>query len=177
VLARLEQGDPSALGEIYDQHHEAIRAFAARLLGDRASAEDLVHEVFVQLPRVASRFRGESSLRTFLTGIAVNRARHFVRAAARRRAATSRMLAEPPSSLSAGSPEDEHQRREVLEAVTRCLDKLPLDQRIAFVLCDVEERTSKEASEVAGCPEATIRTRLFHARKKLRILLSEEGIQ
>jgi RNA polymerase sigma-70 factor (ECF subfamily) len=54
---------------------------------------------------------------------------------------------------------------------------LPLDQRVAFVLCDVEERTSGEAAELAGAPEATMRTRLFHARKKLRTALTKEGIQ
>lgn len=173
-MARVEQGDPTALGEVYDLHHEAVRAFAERLVGDRPTAEDLVHEVFVQLPRVIGKFRGDSSLRTFLTGIAVNRARHFVRAAARRRAAMARMQIEPSV---VASPEDERQRHELLAALVRCLDQLPLDQRVAFVLCEVEERSSKEAADIVGCPEATLRTRLFHARKKLRALLTEEGIQ
>ena len=52
LLSRLRAGDTHALGEVYDQHHEAVRAFASRLTGDSASAEDLVHEVFVALPRV-----------------------------------------------------------------------------------------------------------------------------
>jgi RNA polymerase sigma-70 factor (ECF subfamily) len=64
-----------------------------------------------------------------------------------------------------------------LRALNRALDSLPLDQRVAFVLCDVEERTSGEAAELAGAPEATLRTRLFHARKKLRTALTKEGIQ
>jgi len=48
---------------------------------------------------------------------------------------------------------------------------------VAFVLCDVEERTSAEAAELAGAPEATMRTRLFHARKKLRAALEKEGVR
>ncbi len=173
LLVRVQRGEPAAVGEVYDLHHEAVRAFAERLLGDEAAAEDLVHEVFVQLPRLVHKFRGESSLRTFLTGIAINHARHHVRAAARRRAATDRMAVEAPTPDCAESPEVEHQRRELLRRLNISLDQLPLDQRIAFVLCDVEERTSKEAADLVGAPEATMRTRLFHARKKLRALLEE----
>ena len=57
-----------------------MRAFARRLVGDPEAAEDLVHEVFVSLPRAIRRYREQSSLRTFLISIAVNHARHFVRA-------------------------------------------------------------------------------------------------
>ena len=48
-----------------------------------------------------------------------------------------------------------------------------LDHRVAFVLCEVEERSSREVAEIVGVPEATVRTRLFHAKKKLRVLLEE----
>ena len=54
------------------------------------------------------------------------------------------------------------------------LDQLPLAQRVAFVLCDVQELTSAEAGALAGVPEATVRTRLFHARRRLRELLQPE---
>jgi RNA polymerase sigma-70 factor (ECF subfamily) len=50
------------------------------------------------------------------------------------------------------------------------------DQRVAFVLCAVEERTSSEAARIVGAPEPTVRTRLFRARKKLREILSERGV-
>jgi RNA polymerase sigma-70 factor (ECF subfamily) len=48
---------------------------------------------------------------------------------------------------------------------------------VAFVLCEVEERSSQEVSEIVGAPEATVRTRLFHAKKKLRLALTTEGIE
>ena len=79
-VLRLQRAEPSAVAEVYDAHHAAVRAFAKRLLGDAASAEDLVHEVFVSLPQAARKFRGDSALRTFLISIAVNHARHHVRA-------------------------------------------------------------------------------------------------
>ena len=175
LLSRLRAGDNHALGEVYDQHHEAVRAFASRLVGDAAIAEDLVHEVFVALPRVIKRFQGDSSLRSFLTGVAINHARHYVRSAGRRRAMLSRVGLEPATE--SRSPESSAQAHAFLAVLNRALDSLPLDQRVAFVLCDVEERTSAEAAELAGAPEATMRTRLFHARKKLRAALEKEGVR
>jgi RNA polymerase sigma-70 factor, ECF subfamily len=175
LLARVQRGEVSAVGELYDAHHEALRAFCRRLLGDDSAAEDLVHEVFVELPSLAARFRGDSSLRTFLIGIAVNHARHHVRSAARRRAAMSR-LAEQPTAHVPG-PEEETERTRLVTAVQRGLDTLPIDQRVAFVLCDVEERGSPEVASILSVPEATVRTRLHHARKRLREHLAKEGFR
>jgi RNA polymerase sigma-70 factor (ECF subfamily) len=175
LLARLERGDPNAVGEVYDRHHAAVRAFAKRLVGDASAAEDLVHDVFVALPKAIAGYRGDSSLRTFLIGIAVNHARHHVRTAARRRNAFEKLGCEPAAP--AGDPEREARRRELAQVLTRALDELSLDQRVAFVLCEVEERTSREAAEIVGVPEATVRTRLFHAKKKLRVLLEAEAVR
>ena len=175
LVLRLRRADPSAVAEVYDAHHAAVRAFAKRLLGDAASAEDLVHEVFVSLPQAARKFRGDSALRTFLISIAVNHARHFVRAAQRRRRALS-AYGETESQHSS-DPEHEARRKELAELLTRALDTLPIDQRVAFVLCEVEERSSGEAAEIVGAPEATLRTRLFHAKRKLRLALTVEGLE
>jgi RNA polymerase sigma-70 factor (ECF subfamily) len=76
----------------------------------------------------------------------------------------------PPAS----PPDREAERRQLANRLQRALDALPLDQRIAFVLCEVEEQTSAEAAAIVGAPEGTVRTRLFHAKKKLREALDEE---
>jgi RNA polymerase sigma-70 factor, ECF subfamily len=175
LVDRLREGDPAAVGAAYDRHHQAVRAFATRLLGDAESAEDLVHDVFVALPGAIPRFRRESSLRTFLIGIAVNQARHHLRGARRRRAAMDRFGEVP--KVPPVDPEAEARRRELAHALQRALDKLPLDQRAAFVLCELEERSSAEAAAVLGVPETTVRTRLHHGRKKLRAALEKEGIR
>lgn len=176
LVLRLARAEPSAVGEAYDAHHAAVRAFAQRLLGDAGSAEDLVHEVFVTLPKAARNFRGEASLRTFLISIAVQHARHFVRSASRRRAAMNRLESEPPASA-VSDPELIARRKELALALERALGSLPLDQRVAFVLCEVEERSSREVADIVGAPEGTVRTRLFHAKKKLRFELEREGIR
>jgi RNA polymerase sigma-70 factor (ECF subfamily) len=70
------------------------------------------------------------------------------------------------------SPDAATDRMHVSRALTCALDALPLDQRVAIILCEVEGRSSAEAAEIVGTPEATIRTRVFHAKRKLRELLA-----
>lgn len=175
IVARLAYGDRMAVAEAYDLYHGVVRAFAKRLVGEAAAAEDLVHEVFVSLPRAIRGYRGEASFRTFLISVAVNHARHHVRAAARRRFAMERYEREPPAKQ--GDPEQALGQRQLSSLLSRCLDALPLDQRVAFVLCEVEERSSTEVAKIVGAPEGTVRTRLFHAKRKLREMLEREGVR
>jgi RNA polymerase sigma-70 factor (ECF subfamily) len=172
LIQRLARNETEALGEAYDLHHAPVRAFARRLLGSEAAAEDLVHDVFLQLPKVIGRFEGRSTLRTFLLSIAVNLSRNVRRARLRRDDALERLHLEPRSANE--SPEELEDRRRLAMILARLLDELPMEQRVAVVLCVIEERTSVEAAEIAGVPETTVRTRLFHARRKLRERLEKE---
>lgn len=175
LVARLQAGDAAALGELYDEHAAALSAFSRRLVGDPDAAQDLVHEVFMAVPAAIQRFQGASTLRTFLIAIAVNHSRHHVRSAARRRAMTERYAREP-DALSV-SPEQDAERERLAEALSRALDTLPIEQRVVFVLCEVEERTSREVASIVGAPEGTVRTRLHHAKKKLRDELTRKEVR
>lgn len=168
LIERLRAGEQAAVAEAYASHHEPVRAFARRLVGDEVAAEDIVHDTFVALPRAIRSFRGDSALRTFLIGVAINHARRHLRTAARRRAAYASLDA-PATADARGEAE----RRVLLGRLFLALDDLPLDQRVAFVLCEVESRSSVEVAAILSVPEATVRTRLFHARKKLRAALGE----
>ncbi|HEY4179868.1 MAG TPA: RNA polymerase sigma factor [Kofleriaceae bacterium] len=172
IEERIAEREPSAIDELYREHHAALRGFSRRLVGDNETAEDLVHDVFIALPDAIRRFRGESTLRTFLFAIAVRRGQKFIRSASRRRAAMTRFGDQPTAP--APTPDRALQQQQAAETLYRALDKLPDDQRTAFVLCEIDQLTAGDAAVIAGAPEATMRTRLFHARKKLRALLSEE---
>lgn len=176
LLRDLARGEAGAVAAVYDTHHAAIRAFALRLLGDPAAAEDLVHEVFVTLPKAIRRYERRASLRTFLISIAVNHSRHYVRSAARRRSAMQK-LAEHPTPDSPQTPERALEQHELVRLLSEGLDTLSVDHRVAFVLCEVEERSSKDAARIVDVPEATLRTRLFHAKKKLRTFLEKRGVR
>lgn len=172
LVARLRRGERGAIGEAYAAHHAPVRAFAQHLVGDDAAAEDIVHDTFVALPRAVERFRGESPLRGFLIGVAANHARRHIRSAMRRRRAMAR-LEEAPT---AGPPDPSQvtARRQLADRLLCALDRLPVDQRVAFVLCEVEQRTSVEVATILDVPEGTVRTRAFHARRRLRELLAAE---
>ncbi len=170
-VARARASDERAIAALYTAHHEALRGFCRRLIGDPQAAEDLVHDVFVALPRALSRYRGDSSMPTFLRAIAINHARHHIRAATRRRAAMDRLASELEHD--AGFAREEIERRELARQLTVALDQLPVAQRVAFVLCEVEEMSAVDAAVVMDVPAATARTRLFHAKQKLRELLGD----
>lgn len=175
VIARLVAGEARAIDEVYRAHHAALRGFANRFLGDTDVAEDLVHDVFVALPGAIRRFRGDASLRTFLIAIAVKRGYKFMRSASRRRAAMAKLAEHPIAPVAAvgDAPDVAALRDELARALYAALDRLPRDQRIAFALCEIDGMTSGEAAAIVDAPEATVRTRVFHARKKLRELLAE----
>ena len=172
LAAAVASGDLGALGKLYDQHHAAVRAFARRLI-DNAGAEDLVHDTFLTLPKALARWNGQSALRTFIVGVAINHARHRVRSRSRFGFALARFGREPEQAEH--DPEQHTEQKQLAEMLRRALETLSFDHRTTFVLCEVEERTSVEVAEILGVPEGTVRTRLHHAKQKLRAALIKEG--
>ena len=173
LVDRLRAGERAAVEAAYVAHHAAIRGFARRLVNDDSAAEDIVHEAFVALPRAIRRFRGESSLRSFLIGVAINHSRRHVRSAVRRRRATERLAEREELRPHTIDATDELIRRRLAVRLSNALDRIPIDQRLVFVLCEVEQRTSVEVGRILDVPEGTVRTRLFHAKRKLREILED----
>lgn len=172
LVERLRRGERDAIAQAYVAYQVPIRSFARRLVGDAAAAEDIVHDTFVALPRAMRGYRGDSPLRAFLIGVAINHSRRHIRASARRRRATERMAqASGPTILDGAAAMD---RARLAHRLWIALDALPIDQRVAFVLCEVEQRTSLEVAKIVAAPEGTVRSRVFHARKRLRAMLGEE---
>ena len=174
LLASARGGNPAALGRIYELTQHRVRCFARRLLGDDAAAEDLVQDVFVHLPSLLGRYRGDAPFEMFLLGVVSRRARRHLRTAMRRRRLHDRfaLCADLPPT----TPEWDTGRRELAAMLVHALDSLSREQRLAFVLREIEGFSASEAASVAGVPEATIRTRVFHARRKLQAELGRLGV-
>jgi len=166
LTVRAAAGDRDALVAIYRAHFGELRSFAQRLLGCPMAADDLVHDVFEAVPAVLRNFRGECSLRNYLIAVAVRLAHGHLRSAKRRRALEERVCSLPSTEPS--RPDADAEQRELAAILTVALDELPLEQRAAFILCEVEERSSAEAAEILGVLSGTVRARVFHAKRKLR---------
>ncbi|MGE0789773.1 MAG: RNA polymerase sigma factor [Sandaracinaceae bacterium] len=176
LVRAIAAADSQAITEVYRAHARSVRAYARRMLQDDVAAEDVVHDAFVALPAAMARFRGECPVESFLLSIAVNLCRRRIRSRVRGQRAKEnlqrREVPTPPAT-----PESETRQRELAEVLKRGLDTLSVDHREVFVLCAVEERTSPEVASILDVPEATVRTRLFYARRQLRAFLEGAGVR
>lgn len=168
LLAACGVGDGAALGALFDRHRSAVQRFLARL-ADQRDTDDLVQETFLQVNRSAVRFRGGSSVKTWILGIAVNVSRHHRRAEARRNSATTSFVGQ--SQGAPMTPDEATRKREFAVHLQHALAELPRDLREAFVMCDLEEVPGAEAAAVLGVREGTLWWRLSEARKTLRAAL------
>ncbi len=174
LIAACATGDTAALGALYDRLQPALWRFLARLVGaDADEIDDLVHGTFMAVNDSAARFRGGSSVRTWVFAIASNLARHHVRSEVRRRGAMGRLLDAPPARR-AERPDESAEHRQLLVRLREGLDQLPHDLRMAFVLCDLESFPGAEAAGVLGVPEGTLGRRLHEARRRLRSFINGE---
>jgi RNA polymerase sigma-70 factor (ECF subfamily) len=174
-IERLRAGELGAVAELYEQHQAALCSFARHLLAESQAAEDLVHDVFVAFPRLAHKFQPGKSLRGFLLSIAANRAHHYLRAAGRRRRIED-SFARQPMLARVELPDQRLERTRLAMVLAQALEQVSLPQRLALVLCEVEELGSREAAEILNVPEGTVRTRVHHAKKRIKNWLEKEGL-
>ena len=165
---RRHRGPRDGVGSLAPGRARARAAAALRSGGRRGRRSGRVHGA----PAGGREIPGRRRSGDVLLGIAVERRRHHRRAALRRRKALERLRA--VDRLGPVNPEQDACRRQLGARLAAALDEMPLPQRVAFVLCEVEELTSVQAAVMADAPEAIIRTRLFHARRRLRDLLAGE---
>jgi RNA polymerase sigma factor (sigma-70 family) len=170
LLAACATGDAPALGALFDRFHVAVYRFAGRLpMTDDLARDDLVQGTFLEVRRAAHSFRGTSSVKTWILGVAANVARHMLRAERRRRVHQARYLERitaAPELLDA-----QVERRKLLARIAEALAQLPRDQQIAFILCDLEQLPGVEVARVLDIPEGTLWRRLHTARKAMRAVI------
>ena len=176
LLGRARRGDEAALVALYERHHAAIFRFAFRLLDSRASAEDVVHDCFIDLVRASGRDRAadfdpaRGTLRQYLYGMARHRAHRIFRRAAREQefddGADERRADESCEPLAQVLGE------ELSEVVRRAVSALPEAQRESLILFEYEELSLAEIAEVVGADVNAVKARLWRARQNLKKTLA-----
>ena len=182
LVQRCAEGDESACAELVAEHQRMVVQLAINLLGDREEALDLSQEVFLRVFRTIHRFRGQSSLRTWIYRIAVNQARNRHRFWRRRHRADQISLdlhiATHGDFLSGGdaTPDRLLAQKELASRLERALDGLPFDQRTAIVLREIDGLSYEEIAFSLGVAVGTVKSRLTRARQALRAELREARV-
>jgi RNA polymerase sigma-70 factor (ECF subfamily) len=174
LLTDVATGSLGALGDLYDRYARDVWRAVRRSLPDGTDVEDVVHATFLGLPQIAPSYDGRTSCRNWLCGIGVHLAMRHRRGAGRFR----RMLDAFAHTLVGRSTTDPERRasgNEDLAALRRALARLSEKKRAVFVLVEIEGLSAEEASRALEIPIATVRTRLFHARRELQAALREVG--
>jgi RNA polymerase sigma-70 factor, ECF subfamily len=179
LVQRCAAGDEVACTELVNEHQRMVIQLAMNLLGDRDEAVDLSQEVFLRVFRTIHRFRGQSSLRTWIYRIAVNQARNRHRFWRRRHRADQvsldEHLAKHGEFVSEGdaTPERVLAQKELAARLQAALDRLPFDQRTAIVLREIDGLSYEEIAFSLGVAIGTVKSRLTRARQSLRLELHE----
>ncbi len=171
LLSACGTGDSAALGELYERFHAVVYRVLSRLVGASCiELDDLVQATFIEVMRAAAQYQRRASVRTYVLGIAANVARHHHRSQHRRMRLGSDW---PADCETADCPEKQAVQREFLQRLKLALEALPHEQRVAFVMCDLEEIPGVEVARALGVPEGTLWRRLHEARRSLRRALAE----
>ncbi len=179
LVQRCATGEEAACSELVAEHQRMVVQLAVNLLGDREEALDLSQEVFLRVFRTIGRFRGHSSLRTWIYRIAINQARNRHRFWRRRHRADQVSLdqhvAVHGEFVSAGEarPDRMLAQKELAARLESALDHLPFDQRTAIVLREIDGLSYEEIAYSLGVAVGTVKSRLTRARHALRQELRE----
>ena len=179
LIERCNSGDEAACADLVAEHQRMVYALGLHLLGDRDEALDLSQEVFLRVFRTIHRFRGQSSLRTWIYRIAVNQARNRHRFWRRRhrndQVSLDAHVAAHGEFLSGGlsRPDRVLDQKELASRLQSALDNLPFDQRTAIVLREVDGLSYDEIAFSLGVAVGTVKSRLTRARQTLRHQLRE----
>ena len=170
LLRRISTGDRDAFRDLYLRYHRRLARFLTRVTRGREDAEEIINDTLWIVWQRAGDFRNASRVSTWIMGIAYRRALKLIRRAATHKRAIALELSEvEPNAI------------DVLEATLdrRMLEKglatLPIEQRLVLEFTYYLDYSCEEIAEIMECPVNTVKTRMFHARRKLRTLLRDES--
>jgi RNA polymerase sigma-70 factor (ECF subfamily) len=169
LIGRIANGDRLAMQVLFARYHVGVFRFVVRLVRDEATAEDVISEVFLGVWRQAGRFEGRSTVSTWLMSIA-----RYKALAARRRRTDAELDEHIEATVADTSddPETALAKKTRNEVLRRALTRLSSEHRQIIDLVYYHEKSVEEAAQILQVPAATVKTRMFYARKKLAVLVS-----
>lgn len=180
LIARSQQGEVQAFNRLVEKYQQITYTVVYRMLGDRDVAADITQDVFIAAFRNIQSYRGGASFRAWLLRIASNQVYDHWRRVQRHPVDSLDALTEEDEPHSAGilsslvetredaNPETALLTRELQDLLQQGLWALPLDQRIAVVLCDIQGFSYEEIATTTESTLGTVRSRISRGRARLR---------
>ena len=170
LLTRLRAGERSAFETLYRQHVERVWRYAWFRTHAREAAAEVVQETFLRVARSIAKFKGRSSLATWIFTLTRAAAVDYLR----RERKALRVVTEPANLrlIPVAEPPDCRMDEATRAAVRQAVAELPAAKQEAIVLCELLELSIREAAEVLGWSESRVKVTLFRARRQLRDVLT-----
>ena len=183
LVSRICHGDQSAFEILMRQYNQRLFRVVRGILKNDSDAEEALQDAYLSAYRAFASFRGDSNLSTWLTRIVINEALGRLRKQRKEQlviALRTDNRSERPvddaaqTDTPSGSPEEAMVLAELRALIEKKIDELPIGFRTVFIMREVEDMTVEETSQCLGIPEATVRSRLFRAKGRLRADLEQE---
>ncbi|QDM19199.1 sigma-70 family RNA polymerase sigma factor [Tardiphaga sp. vice352] len=173
LLEKIATGDRTAMHTLYARHNVRVYRFVLRMLRDSTATEDLVSQVFLDVWRSASQFEGRSQVSTWLLSIA-----RFKALTALRQRKHEDIDQDDVMQIAdqADTPEASLDRSRTSAILRACVARLSPAHREIVSLVYYHEKSVEEVAQLIGIPAATVKTRMFYARKQLAEFLKSAGI-
>jgi RNA polymerase sigma-70 factor, ECF subfamily len=174
LLESIAAGEKAAMHVLYARHNVRVYRFILRIVGDTSVAEDLVSQVFLDVWRTAGQFEGRSQVSTWMLAIA----RFKALTALRNRRHEDIEQEEVLQIADTGdTPETAMDRRQTSSTLRKAIAQLSPAHREIIDLVYYHEKSVEEVGQIIGIPQATVKTRMFYARKHLAELLKDAGFE
>ena len=173
LVEKVLGGNKNAFDMLVLRHQNRVAAIVARIIRDPKETEDVCQEAFIKAYGALRLFRGESAFYTWLYRIAINTAKNYIIARARRPPASDVDINEfenAEHSISLGeieTPENTLNTEKLKKAIEEAIEALPSDLRTAFTLREFSGLSYEEITEIMDCPVGTVRSRIFRAREAI----------
>ena len=182
LVGAIQAGDTDSLAVLVGRWEQPLHRFVYRMLPRKEDVNDICQETFLRILNKADRFKSGSRFSTWMYQIALN----LCRDQARRRKRWGLLMADnvelnedlaPSGAIrQQKDPADNIEKKQLSEAVRRALDRIPANQREVLIMKEFEGLKFKEIAAVLGCPESTVKSRMYGGLNGLRSALSRLGV-
>jgi len=181
LIEDLKRGDPGSLESLFSVYKDRVFNTAVSYLQNIQDAEELTQDVFIEIFNSAEKFKGDSSLSTWIYRITVNKALDKLKFNKRRkRFAVITSIFKPDSAeLAIDTPDFIHpgtemELKERSQLLFKALNELPENQKTAFILSKLESLSQKEISAIMKVSVSSVESLIFRARQGLKSILNEK---